>query len=111
MRYARFAFDEKRVPVMKWLVMAAAGIALAVWWAAASAAQPPQPGDPAPDFALPDQNGRVRSLAEFRAKWLVLYFYPKNDTPGCTEQACAFRDDWQRLVELGAEVVGVSVDD
>lgn len=96
---------------MKWLVMAAAGIALAVWWAAASAAQPPQPGDPAPDFALPDQNGRVRSLAEFRAKWLVLYFYPKNDTPGCTEQACAFRDDWQRLVELGAEVVGVSVDD
>lgn len=96
---------------MKWLAVAAAGIGLAVWWVLASAAQPPKPGDPAPEFALPDQHGKLRSLAEFRAKWLVLYFYPKNDTPGCTEQACAFRDDWQRLAELGAQVVGVSVDD
>ena len=68
-------------------------------------------GEPAPDFALPDQEGKTRSLAEFRGKWLVLYFYPRDDTPGCTRQACAFRDDWSRLAALGAQVVGVSVDD
>jgi len=68
-------------------------------------------GEPAPDFALPDQEGKTRSLAEFRGKWLVLYFYPRDDTPGCTRQACAFRDDWSRLAALGAQIVGVSVDD
>lgn len=67
-------------------------------------------GQPAPDFSLPDQDGRTRRLAEWRGKWLVLYFYPKNDTPGCTTEACNFRDDWLQLQELGAEVVGVSVD-
>jgi peroxiredoxin Q/BCP len=67
-------------------------------------------GDPAPDFALPDQDGRTRSLAGFRGKWLALYFYPKDNTPGCTVQACAFRDDRRKLAALGAEVVGVSVD-
>ena len=67
-------------------------------------------GEPAPEFSLPDQNGTVRTLSEFRGKWLVLYFYVKDDTPGCTEQACRFRDDIQQLSELGAEVVGVSVD-
>jgi peroxiredoxin Q/BCP len=55
--------------------------------------------------------GRTRSLAEFRDKWLVLYFYPKDDTPGCTEQACTFRDDFHKLEAMGAQVVGVSVDD
>ena len=63
-------------------------------------------GEPAPEFSLPDQNGTVRTLSEFRGKWLVLYFYVKDDTPGCTEQACRFRDDIQQLSELGAEVVG-----
>jgi peroxiredoxin Q/BCP len=71
----------------------------------------PKSGDTAPEFALPDQDGRTRSLAEFRDKWLVLYFYPKDDTPGCTEQACAFRDDLHKLEAIGAQVVGVSVDD
>lgn len=70
----------------------------------------PEAGQPAPDFALPDQQGKTRKLADWRGKWLVLYFYPKNDTPGCTEEACTFRDDWLQLQALGAEVVGISVD-
>jgi len=69
-----------------------------------------QAGQAAPDFELPDQQGRQRRLAEWRGKWLVLYFYPKDDTPGCTTEACNFRDDWLKLQALGAEVVGISVD-
>ena len=67
-------------------------------------------GQAAPEFELPDQDGKARKLADWRGKWLVLYFYPKNDTPGCTTEACNFRDDWLLLQELGAEVVGISVD-
>ncbi|MEI8385129.1 MAG: peroxiredoxin [Nitrosomonadaceae bacterium] len=73
-------------------------------------AESPKIGHPAPDFNLPDQNGQTRMLADFRGKWLALYFYPKDDTPGCTEQACKFRDDLHQLTELGAQVVGISVD-
>lgn len=73
-------------------------------------AAPLQVGQPAPDFRLPDQKGETHTLADFRGKWLVLYFYVKDDTPGCTEQACKFRDDIHELAELGAEVAGVSVD-
>ncbi|MCA3239329.1 MAG: peroxiredoxin [Curvibacter sp.] len=69
-----------------------------------------QAGQAAPDFELPDQQGKIRKLADWRGKWLVLYFYPKNDTPGCTTEACNFRDDWLLLQDLGADVVGVSVD-
>ena len=98
---------------MKWLIVAVlvAGGLLLWRMSAASKRNEPGVGVPAPDFSLPDQNGRLRSLAEFRGKWLVLYFYPRDDTPGCTRQACAFRDDRQNLAALGAEVVGVSVDD
>lgn len=71
----------------------------------------PVAGQPAPDFVLQDQSGKPRRLADWHGKWLVLYFYPKNDTPGCTEEACTFRDDWEQLTGLGAEVVGISVDD
>lgn len=67
-------------------------------------------GQPAPDFNLPDQHGKMHTLADFHGKWLALYFYPKDDTPGCTKQACAFRDGLQELTDLGAEVIGVSVD-
>ena len=72
---------------------------------------PPSRGDAAPDFALADQTGAKRSLAEFRGKWLVLYFYPRDDTPGCAEQAMRFRNAMRDLEALGAEVCGVSVDD
>lgn len=67
-------------------------------------------GDPAPDFALPDQHGRVHDLAGYRGRWLVLYFYPRDDTPGCTAEACGFRDRQDELDALGAAVVGVSTD-
>ena len=78
---------------------------------AARAGELPEVGKPAPDFNLPDQNGKQHALKDFRGKWLVLYFYPKDDTPGCTQEACAFRDDLSTINQLGAQVVGVSVDD
>ena len=78
--------------------------------AGAAQAAVPEVGQPAPDFELSDQQGRLRRLVEWRGKWLVLYFYPKDDTPGCTTEACHFRDDWLKLQALGAEVVGISVD-
>ena len=67
-------------------------------------------GKKAPAFSGTDQNGVTRTLKEFSGRKLVLYFYPKDDTPGCTKQACTFRDDLHQLTDLGAEVVGVSVD-
>ena len=71
----------------------------------------PKAGDPAPGFALPDQKGAPRTLDEFLGKWLVLYFYPRDDTPGCAEQAMRFRNVMRDLESLGAAVCGVSVDD
>lgn len=82
----------------------------AVLGAGVAQAAVPEAGQPVPDFELPDQQGKTRKLGDWRGKWLVLYFYPKNDTPGCTEEACTFRDDWLQLQALGAEVVGISVD-
>ncbi len=67
-------------------------------------------GQPAPGFALHDQNGKLRQLADFQGQWVVLYFYPKDDTPGCTKEACSFRDDMTRLKALGAQVLGISLD-
>lgn len=65
----------------------------------------------APDFNLPDQNGNMRKLKDYAGKWLVLYFYPEDDTPGCTTRACNFRDAREVIAELGnAEVVGISKD-
>lgn len=64
----------------------------------------------APAFSLPDQSGQVRNLQEYSGRWLVLYFYPKDDTPGCTTEACGFRDGILALRAAGAEVLGVSVD-
>ena len=68
-------------------------------------------GDDAPNFTLPDNQGRQVSLSDFKGKWVVLYFYPKDDTPGCTTEACHFRDDFKLLENLGAQVVGMSIDD
>jgi peroxiredoxin Q/BCP len=65
----------------------------------------------APDFSLPDQDGVMHSLGDYAGKWLVLYFYPKDDTPGCTTEACSFRDARDAIAEFGnAAVVGVSKD-
>ena len=69
-----------------------------------------QIGDAAPDFTLPDQNGDPISLASLRGKKVVLYFYPKDDTPGCTKEACNFRDRWDRFEKHGIKVLGISKD-
>lgn len=74
------------------------------------AATTPTIGNQAPNFNLPDAKGEMLSLASLRGSWVVLYFYPKDDTPGCTKEACSFRDDLHKLEKLGAKVVGVSVD-
>lgn len=71
----------------------------------------PAVGQAAPDFRLQDQKGEWHTLAEERGKWVVLYFYPKDFTPGCTTQVCAFRDDIVQLRKAGADVFGVSLDD
>ena len=67
-------------------------------------------GDPAPDFSAPGNGGANVSLADFRGKNVILYFYPKDDTPGCTKEACAFRDHFAAFKDKGAVVLGVSVD-
>jgi peroxiredoxin Q/BCP len=68
-------------------------------------------GDKAPDFTAKDQNGKTISLGDFKGKTVILYFYPKDDTPGCTAEACDFRDNYQSLAGKGFEVIGVSTDD
>ena len=63
-------------------------------------------GGIAPDFSLPDQQGKTHRLSDYTGHWVVLYFYPKDDTPGCTQEACRFRDDIGVLGDLGATVAG-----
>ena len=67
-------------------------------------------GTKAPDFTLPDQNGNVHSLSDYRGKKVILYFYPKDNTPGCTKQACGFAERYPQFTEKGAVVLGVSKD-
>ncbi len=70
-----------------------------------------EPGDEAPDFTLPDANGQEWRLSDHRGQTVVLYFYPRDDTPGCTDQACDVRDHWSEFASLNVEVVGISPDD
>ena len=70
----------------------------------------PQEGDKAPDFTAKDQNGNTVSLSDFKGKNVILYFYPKDNTPTCTEEACNFRDNYQSLLGKGFAVIGVSTD-
>lgn len=67
-------------------------------------------GSKAPAFKAPDQNGNMVSLSDFKGKKVILYFYPKDDTPGCTAQACNLKDNYKTLIDKGFQVVGVSVD-
>ena len=95
----------------QWLKRAGLMLALVLPSTQAARAEPLQPGDKAPDFQLQDQEGQMVDLASARGKrWTVLYFYPKADTPGCTKQACAFRDNIQLIREQNAEVYGISTD-
>jgi len=68
-------------------------------------------GEKAPDFTAKDQNGKTISLSDYKGKNVILYFYPKDDTPGCTAEACDFRDNYQSLLGKGFQVIGVSIDD
>ena len=70
-----------------------------------------EPGTKAPAFTLTDPTGKKVSLEDFAGRDVILYFYPRDDTPGCTKEACGFRDAWDELQELGAVVLGVSADD
>ncbi len=70
-----------------------------------------QPGDPAPSFALTDQDGKLHRLEDYKGKNIVLYFYPRDETPGCTTEACQFRDEHSALQAMGTVVIGVSRDD
>jgi len=67
-------------------------------------------GEHAPAFTATDQNGKVISLADYKDRHVILYFYPKDDTPGCTAEACSFRDSYEEFQSAGAEVIGVSPD-
>lgn len=70
----------------------------------------PTEGTTAPDFTLPDQNGKEHTLSSYRGKWVLVYFYPKDDTTGCTKQACAIRDADEDFSKLDAVVLGISAD-
>ena len=85
-------------------------VASAVLWMLRPGTRRPE-GSAAPGFTLSDQNGQIHRLGDYSGRWLVLYFYPRDDTPGCIREACSFRDDIAILRELDAVVVGVSVDD
>ena len=74
-------------------------------------ADQPAVGAVAPEFELPDQDGQLHSLEDYRDQWVVLYFYPKDETPGCTTEACEFRDNIFAFKELNAQILGVSLDD
>lgn len=75
------------------------------------AGEPPAVGSDAPTFRLQDQNAEWHSLEDYQGQWLAVYFYPKDDTPGCTTEACNFRDNIYAFKAIGAVVVGISVDD
>jgi peroxiredoxin Q/BCP len=70
----------------------------------------PKVGDRAPDFSLPDQDGKVHTLSHYAGKWVLVYFYPRDNTPGCTTEACAIRDDFDNFEKIDAVVLGISTD-
>ncbi len=97
---------------MKIIILLGFGLLLMILALKSNAASKlPKVGDIAPAFKLADQSGKIRKLEDYSGKWVVLYFYPKDDTPGCTKEACSFRDDLKQLEKLGAQIIGVSVDD
>lgn len=88
-----------------------ASLALAGFAATSLGLAAPAEGDAAPEFRLQDQNFEWHTLGDYEGQWVVLYFYPKADTPGCTTEACEFRDNIFAYEDIGAAVVGVSLDD
>jgi peroxiredoxin Q/BCP len=98
----------KRIRSLRYLLLP-----LLLAWLVGAAADGTGPalGATAPDFKLQDQNGKWHELKDYRGKWVALYFYPKDRTPGCTTQACEFRDNIFAFRDAGAQILGVSVDD
>ena len=94
----------------RYLLVCVPLLALGLLGMQASADQPTV-GQPAPEFELSDQDGQLHSLEDYRDRWVVLYFYPKDETPGCTTEACEFRDNIFAYQALNAQVLGVSLDD
>lgn len=107
----RLSFLQTAARTRVLAVLAVLAVVAATTPGIAGADAAPVPGAFAPTFALPDQSGKERRLEEWRGRWVVLYFYPKDDTPGCTTEAQAFRDQQGAFSGLRAEVVGISVDD
>jgi peroxiredoxin Q/BCP len=107
----------QRAVMLTWagILLVAVLLMLSLWGAAARAGDAdgatPQVGQPAPAFKLQDQAGKWHSLGDYKGKWVALYFYPKDDTPGCTTQACSFRDNVFAFNKEGAVILGISVDD
>jgi peroxiredoxin Q/BCP len=95
--------------ISRYVAVATAVLLLAS--AGCAAADAPAVGSMAPGFKLQDQAGKWHALSDYRGKWVALYFYPKDDTPGCTTQACGFRDNIFAFNKEGAVILGVSVDD
>ena len=98
---------------MKFRSLFFATLAAVIWTVSSSseAGEVPAVGSEAPAFRLQDQNGDWHELADYRGTWLAVYFYPKDDTPGCTTEACNFRDNIYAFKAIGAAVVGISIDD
>lgn len=69
-----------------------------------------QIGKPAPSFSLPDQTGKIHQLADYLGSWVLIYFYPRDNTPGCTKEACSLRDNFAEFKQLKAKVLGISTD-
>lgn len=92
-------------------ILSSAALATVLLATSAIASEPPEVGAAAPKFKLQDQTGKWHSLGDYKGKWVVLYFYPKDNTPGCTTQACEFRDNIFAYREIDAVILGVSVDD
>ena len=98
--------------VLSWLALAAVAFGLpSLVLADDASGATPKVGQPAPAFKLQDQAGKWHQLSDYKGKWVALYFYPKDDTPGCTTQACSFRDNVFAFNKEGAVILGISVDD
>lgn len=100
----------KRVITLSLAALSICAIALS-FTSIGIASEQPLLGSPAPEFELPDQEGQLHSLEDYRNQWVVLYFYPKDETPGCTTEACEFRDNIFAFRDLNAQILGVSLDD
>jgi len=96
---------------MKTILAILSAATLIYFSAMATSAEQPAPGQPAPDFELRDQDGQLHSIEDYRGQWIALYFYPKDDTPGCTTEACEFRDNIFAFEKLNSQILGVSLDD